>query len=189
MRQSLRHIYQLKVSLLGIRPPIWRRFLVADSTTLMELHDVIQIVMGWTNSHLYQFIVGQKRYGELDPDFDELDNDLIDAGSTKLSTVMRKEKSKIKYEYDFGDGWIHDILLEKKLKFDLEQKLPYCVTGRQGCPPEDVGGVWGYKNFLKIYQNEQHPEHDDMLEWAGDYYHPENLDLEEINEILHESFQ
>ena len=189
MTQPLRHIYQLKISLLGIRPPIWRRFLISDSTTLKELHEVIQIVMGWTNSHLYQFMAGPKRYGESDPDLDELDIDLIDADSTKLSTVMRKEKMKIKYEYDFGDGWIHDILLEKKLEFDLEQKLPYCVTGRRGCPPEDVGGVWGYQNFLDIYQKEQHPEHDEMLEWVGDYYQPENIDLEEINEILCESFQ
>ncbi|MCB2181623.1 MAG: plasmid pRiA4b ORF-3 family protein [Desulfobulbaceae bacterium] len=189
MAQALRHIYQLKVSLVGMKPPIWRIFLIADSVTLRELHEAIQIVMGWTNTHLYEFVAGRKRYGDLDPDYDEFNTGLIDAGSTKFSAVMRKEKSKIKYEYDFGDGWMHDLVLEKKLKFETDQQLPYCLTGRRGCPPEDVGGVWGYQEFLAIYQDEQHPEHNEMVEWAGDYFHPENLDLEEINEILRETFQ
>lgn len=189
MTRPLRHTYQLKVSLLGIRPPIWRRILVADSTTLTELHDVIQIVMGWTNSHLYQFIARGRRYGEHDPDYDELDKDLLDAGRIRVASVLRTEKSMIKYEYDFGDGWVHDITLEKKLGFDPERELPICVTGRRGCPPEDVGGVVGYRNFLKIYHNELHPEHREMLDWAGDYYHPENFDIEEVNEILYETFQ
>lgn len=189
MTRPLRHTYQLKVSLLGVRPPIWRRFLVIDSTTLTELHDVIQIVMGWTNSHLYEFIVGQKRYGEYDPDMDGLDEDILDASSTRLVSVLPRVKAKIKYEYDFGDGWVHDVILEKKLTFDSDQQLPTCLTGRRGCPPEDVGGVWGYRRFLDIYHDEHHSEHDEMLEWVGDYYHPENLDVEEINAILSESFQ
>ena len=187
MAKALRQIYQLKITLLGAKPPIWRRFLVVDSMTLMELHEVIQVVMGWTNTHLFQFTTGQKRYGIIDPNFDE-DDGLIDANSTKLSTVLRKEKSKIKYEHDFGDGWTHDLILEKKLKFTPGQQLPYCVKGRRGCPPEDVGGVWGYRDFLEIYHDENHPEHQEMREWSGDYFHPENFDIEEINELLYETF-
>lgn len=188
MAHQLRKTFQLKVTLMGIKPPVWRRILVSDSTTLTDLHHILQVVMGWTDSHLHQFMVGQKRYGIADPEWDVLNEEILDESNVRLKSVLRNEKNSISYEYDFGDGWLHKIILEKKLNFSSTDELPKCVTGRRGCPPEDVGGVWGYENFLNIYQDDQHPEHDEMVEWSGEYFHPENLDIEEINEILHESF-
>ena len=189
MVRQLRKTYQLKITLMGTKPPIWRRILVADSTPLNDLHAIFQVVMGWTNSHLHQFIVGQKRYGEPEPEWDVLDGGMLNESNIRIKTVLKRAKSSVSYEYDFGDGWMHKITLEKKLDFDLDQKLPICVTGRRGCPPEDVGGVWGYQEFLVAYQDEQHPEHKEMVEWVGEYFHPELIDVEEINQILQEMYQ
>jgi len=183
MAQQLRKTYQLKITLMGTKPPIWRRVLVSDSTPLNDLHDIFQIVMGWTDSHLHQFIVGQRRYGEPDPEWDD---DMLDESIVRLKSILKKEKDSLIYEYDFGDGWAHRVVLEKKLDYDQSKILPFCVTGRRGCPPEDVGGIWGYERFLEVYNNKQHPEHLEMLEWAGEYFQPEQLDVDEINQIFNE---
>ena len=189
MPQQLRKTFQLKITLMGIKPPIWRRVLVSNAVTLDELHHILQIAMGWTDSHLHMFMIGQKRYGVPVPEWDLLDEGMLDESKVRLKTVLKSPKNTINYEYDFGDGWLHKIELEKKLDFNPAEELPTFVKGRRGCPPEDVGGVWGYQNFPEIYQDDQHPEHDEMVEWAGEYYHPEKLDIDEINEILYTSFQ
>lgn len=189
MVSKLREIYQLKVQLKGARPPVWRRFLVLNTSTLEEFHHTIQIVMGWTNSHLHQFICGKSRYGIVDPKFGmDWDDDLQDELNFKVKDLLRSEGDSILYEYDFGDGWEHQIKLEKVLPFNKAQFLPFCVKGKRGCPPEDVGGVWGYADFLEKWVDKSHPEHEELKEWAGEYFDPEIFEQDEVNEILQEVF-
>ncbi|MDH3772331.1 MAG: plasmid pRiA4b ORF-3 family protein [Nitrospirota bacterium] len=181
MAKNLRNVYQIKVSLDGVKPQIWRRLLISSTTDLGELHEIIQIAMGWEDSHLHQFVVGDARYGVPDPEFDD---GIIPEESIRISSLLKKEKEWIAYEYDFGDGWEHNIVLEKILPYTLGETVPKCVAGRRGCPPEDVGGVWGYQEFLEIYKDPKHPEHERMVEWAGEYFDPERFDQAEINEIF-----
>ncbi len=174
-------IYQLKVTLKGIRPPIWRRVQVPSNINLGKLHRILQVVMGWTDSHLHQFIVGGTFYGEPDPDFDM---DTKNERTAKLRQIAPGEKSRFIYEYDFGDSWEHDILVEKILPPEQGVRYPVCLTGKRACPPEDCGGIWGYAQLLETLQNPDDPEHEDMLEWVGGEFDPEAFDLDEINQGL-----
>ena len=180
---ELRNIYQLKISLNGARPPIWRRIMVSSSTQLEDLHIIFQICMGWMNTHLHQFVVDGVMYGEPDPDFGM---DIQDEKGVRLSSLLKKEKDKMLYEYDFGDGWEHTVVLEKILPFDTKKQLPRCVTGRKACPPEDVGGIWGYEEFLEAFLDSDHPEHQAMKQWVGNYFSPDEFNKDEVNEILAE---
>jgi hypothetical protein len=174
-------IYQIKVTLDESKPPIWRRILAPGDVTLEELHYIIQVAMGWTNSHLHQFIVGQTYYGEPHPDYDL---DMRDERKFKLDRIAPGEGSRFRYEYDFGDSWLHTLLVEKVLEPQPGQYYPACVKGKRACPPEDVGGVWGYDTFLEAIQDPDHPEHEDYVEWVGGEFDPEAFDLDETNEIL-----
>ncbi|MGR8999574.1 MAG: plasmid pRiA4b ORF-3 family protein [Gammaproteobacteria bacterium] len=184
--KQLRSIYQIKISLMGAKPPIWRTVLVPGNIGLDAFHDVIQLAMGWTDSHLHQFIANNVFYGIPDDDFDM---EIEDESKYKLSQLLKKEKDSIKYEYDFGDSWEHKILLEKILPFDSKTPLPVCIKGKRACPPEDCGGIWGYEELLQTISDPNHPEHADMLEWLGGEFDPEEFDLEDINEDLAEYSQ
>ena len=176
-----RSIYQIKISLIGVKPPIWRTVLVPGDLGLGAFHDVIQAVMGWTDSHFHQFIANKVFYGIPDDDFElEMENET----KYKLSQLLKKEKDSLIYEYDFGDSWEHKILLEKISTDDGNTVLPVCIKGKRACPPEDCGGIWGYEELLETVSNTNHPEHADMLEWLGGEFDPEEFDLEEINEDL-----
>jgi hypothetical protein len=173
-------IYQLKITLRYIRPPIWRRVQVPSDITLAKLHRIIQTAMGWYDSHLHQFIVGEKYYGV--PSIDEFSElELKDERQARLSQVLSKPKQKIVYEYDFGDGWEHTILLEKILQPEPAVRYPCCVAGARACPPEDCGGTGGYENFLAAIRDPKHEEHDEYLEWIGGEFDPEEFDLEDFN--------
>jgi hypothetical protein len=176
-------IYQIKISLIGVKPPIWRTVLVASTIDLETFHDVIQLAMGWTDSHLHQFIANKVFYGIPDDDFEF---EMEDETQYKLSQLLQKEKDTLIYEYDFGDSWEHKILLEKILPFDSKTTLPVCIKGKRACPPEDCGGIWGYEELLETISNPKHPDHEDMLEWLGGEFDPEEFDLEAINEDLAE---
>jgi hypothetical protein len=178
-------VYQIKVTLNGIKPPIWRRLLVPGDVTLEHLHYVIQVAMGWTNSHLHQFIVGQATFGEPHPDYGF---EMQDERLVKLNHVAPREKFKFRYEYDFGDSWLHTVLVEKVLEPESGQQYPVCIKGKRACPPEDMGGIWGYTHFLEATQNPEHPDYpaEELLEWIGGEFDPEEFDLEETNEILRE---
>jgi len=180
---TTKHIYQIKITLIGAKPPIWRTVLVPSNIGLSAFQDVIQVVMGWTDSHLHQFIANNVFYGIPDDDFEM---EMEDEAKYKLSQLLKKEKESFIYEYDFGDSWEHKILLEKILPFDNKLVLPVCIKGKQACPPEDCGGVWGYEELLVTISDPKHPEHDDMLEWLGGEFDPEEFDLEETNEDLAE---
>lgn len=174
-------IYQLKVTLQRSKPPIWRRILVPHHITLEELHYVIQIAMGWENCHLHQFDIGGDYYGEINPEFDM--DEWEDEGPVKLGDVVTALKTKFIYEYDFGDSWEHLLVLEKVLDPEPGRHYPVCVAGARNCPPEDCGGIWGYEEKLRILNDPQHDDYEDIKEWMGDH-DPEAFDLEETNEAL-----
>lgn len=176
-------IYQVKVTLEGSKPPIWRRLLVHSDITLGDLHDIIQAAFGWFDYHLHQFIVGDTYYGEPHPDYFDW-TEMNDEQEVKLRQIAAGEGSKFRYEYDFGDGWLHQILVEKVLPPEPGQEYPVCIKGRRACPPEDVGGIWGYYYFLEAIQDPEHEEHETYLEWIGDEFDPDAFDLEEANEAL-----
>jgi hypothetical protein len=174
-------VYQIKVTLKGSRPPIWHRMQVTSATTLGQLHRILQRVMGWEGSHLYQFVIGGIAYG--DPGMlGELDAE--DARTVTLDAIVRGEKFKCIYEYDFGDSWEHELLIEKRLPPEEGKRYPICLTGKRACPPEDCGGIWGYAGFLEAIQDPEHPEHEAMLEWVGGAFDPDIFDLEEVNREL-----
>lgn len=176
-------IYQIKVTLDNSQPPIWRRILVRSDIALGELHLILQAVMGWQNHHLHQFIVGQTYFGEPHPDyFDYVE--MLDESQVNLNQTVTGEKFRFRYEYDFGDSWLHTLLVEKILPPEEGVEYPVCTRGRRACPPEDVGGMWGYYHFLEAIQDPDHPEHKSYLEWVGGSFDPEAFDLDEVNERL-----
>lgn len=174
-------IYQMKITLKGTKPPIWRRVEVPGELTLGRLHEVIQAAMGWYGGHLHQFTIDGMEYGLPDED---LGIDIEDEDRMTLDRLQLGEKSKFLYQYDFGDDWEHDILVEKILPRVAGRHYPVCVKGKRACPPEDVGGVWGYTDFLAIIGDPKHPEHEEMLEWVGGEFDPEDFDLQRVNARL-----
>ena len=180
-------IYQIKVTLKHSKPPIWRRIQVRGDTRLDKLHHILQTVMGWWDAHLHQFIVGGRGhiyYGEPNPDFADWGMDMQDETKVRLYQLAAGEKFRFVYEYDFGDGWEHDLLVEKILPPEEGVAYPRCLKGKRACPPEDVGGVWGYGYFLEAIHDPDHPEHEEFLEWIGGDFDPEAFDLAEVNEAL-----
>ena len=177
-------IYQLKITLRHSRPPIWRRFLAPSDMNLAKLHHVIQEVMGWTDSHLHQFKVGNVYYGITYPDDFGGMPETRDERKARLDMLVSRLKAKFIYEYDFGDSWEHDVVLEKILPPESGITHPVCIAGKRACPPEDCGGVWGYDGLLETIKDPNHPEHEDMLEWLGGDFDPEKFDVEAVNKAL-----
>jgi len=181
---SASQVYQLKITLLGSQPPIWRRFRVASDMNLAKLHQVIQCVMGWDNSHMHQFKAGKIYYGMTYPDdFDGMP-ETRDERKTRLQEVVSRPKGKFVYEYDFGDSWEHEVVLEKILPPESGTTYPVCVEGKRACPLEDCGGIWGYADLLDTIEDPNHPEHEDMREWLGGDFDPEKFDVEAVNKKL-----
>jgi DNA-binding MarR family transcriptional regulator len=172
-------IYQIKVTLGGSKPPIWRRIQVPGDVTLAELHDTLQAVMGWWDYHLHQFIVGETYYGVPHPDYMM---EMLDESEVRLNEFA-DEGSQFVYEYDFGDSWEHVLQVEKVLPSKPGQRYPVCVKGRRATPPEDVGGIWGYELYLEAMADPDHPEHEMYLEWRGEF-DPEEFNLDEVNAAL-----
>ncbi|MEI7881428.1 MAG: plasmid pRiA4b ORF-3 family protein [bacterium] len=174
------HILQLKISLKHVKPLIWRRILVADNDTLGDLHDVIQTVMGWYGGHLHAFRMPSRGFG---PPAMTFDNEEGNEQTTFLSEVLFQKGRKLIYEYDFGDGWEHDILLEKLIPFDPAAPLPFCLAGARACPPEDCGGFPGYYGILEALKDPKTPENAVQLEWVGEF-DPEAFDLDAVSKRL-----
>jgi hypothetical protein len=175
--------YQIKVTLHHTHPPIWRRILVPSSTTLLKLHDILQIVMGWENAHLHTFKIPDLVY---DDPMNDVYGDLgaADEAACKLNQMKLREGQQFSYVYDFGDSWEHRLVVEKILSGQERLRYPICLKGKRAGPPEDVGGVWGYENFLKAIQDPEHDEHEDYLNWIGEEFDPENFDLNAVNDQL-----
>jgi hypothetical protein len=171
-------VYQFKITLLDSYPPIWRRIQVKDCT-LDELHEHIQTAMGWTNSHLHHFRIGEQFYGDpllMQENFEDMG--YKDSTTTKVSAILPESGRRFRfhYEYDFGDSWEHEVLFEGVLRAEPRRKYPLCLEGERACPPEDVGGVWGYAGFLEAIQNPDHEGYEEMLEWVGGAFDPEAFD-------------
>ena len=180
-------VYQLKITISGSNPTIWRRFLVDSEINLYKLHNIIQIVMGWTDSHLHHYRENNVFYGTPQPDSGWDFNSkfkTVDERKYKINQILTRPKMRILYEYDFGDSWWHEVVLEKILEKDNKVNPPICLNGAMACPPEDCGGIGGYYNLLGVNRNPKDPEYDDMIEWLGDEFDPEKIDLEAINKKL-----
>lgn len=174
-------VYQFKVTLKGIKPPIWRRIQVPNDISLHHLHQVIQAAMGWHDNHLYQFDIGGAVFAEPDPGCGPPGGS---AEGVALWEVLPGPKAKFLYEYDFGDGWRHEVVLEKVLPPAPEVSYPLCLAGARACPPEDCGGAWGYARLLEIIRNPEHKEYREAVAWLGRKFDPEAFDLEAVNRAL-----
>lgn len=179
-------IYQLKITLSDCKPPIWRRLLVPDTFTLAQLHEAIQISMGWENYHLHQFTIDFVNYGR--PSADDWEP-VQDERRVTLQKLGIQKKDKFEYIYDFGDDWLHRILVEQILLPDAGAHYPVCIKGKMACPPEDVGGMFGYAEFLDAIADPNHEEHDTYLEWIGRAFDPAAFDMQAINQQLRTAFR
>lgn len=187
MKKNFDRVYQFKISLSGIRPPIWRRIQVPETYSFWDLHIAIQDVMGWDDCHLHEFrilspILRQEvRIGIPVDDHMFLDSALHPCWEMKIADYFTQEKTSASYVYDFGDGWIHKITLEKIILRDKSDKYPTCIKGKRACPPEDCGGVGGYYNLLEIIKNPEHERYREMTEWLGEGFNPECFDIEDVS--------
>jgi hypothetical protein len=173
----------MKVTLVGSRPPIWRRVQVEGGVRLDRLHHTLQVVMGWSNSHMHGFRVRQRP--QRGSRLRWLPVEGPDEKTTSLSDLLRRPRDWCVYDYDFGDGWEHQLLLEGALARVPSERYPVVLAGRGACPPEDVGGLPGYYHFLAVMDDPKHPEHEDMLEWVGRKFDPSAFDADAINRALH----
>ena len=172
-------VYAIKVTLLDTSPPIWRRFLVPRDITLSNLHRTLQTLMGWTNSHLHQFILPRQKQANRRQ---VVGAKIANENRTKLGELIGTVGATLLYEYDFGDGWQHELLLEEVLLGD-ESFQQICVAGKRCGPPEDCGGPPGFAELLMALQDANHPDHEEVGEWLGDFA-PESFSVEEINRRL-----
>ncbi|HEU5149603.1 MAG TPA: DUF6398 domain-containing protein [Iamia sp.] len=177
--------HRLKVTLQDIRPPIWRRLEVDSATTLAELHDVLQVAFGWSDSHLHAFTVGDRSFvpAPMVDEWSPWGAPATDEATVTVADVLAPGVAAT-YTYDFGDGWEHTIEVEATASDGADVDLPRCTGGRRAGPPEDVGGAWGYGHLLEVLADPTHPEHDDQLEWLGGPFDPERFDAQEITRRL-----
>lgn len=173
-------VYQLKVTLEEIEPPVWRQLEVSGDITLSKLHSVIQLAMGWLDYHLHEFRMGDVTYGEPDPEFDD-DREVKDDRRARLSRSVSGVGEEFIYLYDFGDGWTHRVVVEDIRPREPRIRYPRVLAGARACSPEDVGGPDGYVDFLEAIVDPKHPEHDAMLEWVGGEFDPEAFDVDAKN--------
>jgi hypothetical protein len=176
-------IFQLKVTLSEVEPAIWRRLLVPSNITLGTLHHALQAAMGWMDSHLHQFMFRDRTFS--DPSVAEGEFEFEDERKIRLDAVVGIGQSLV-YEYDFGDSWEHELLVEESLEPDERLQYPLCVAGARACPPEDVGGVGGYENFVQAIKDPDREDHDQMVAWVGGLFDPEGFDVNAANRALRE---
>ena len=170
-------LYELKVTLRDSRPPIWRRLRVLGDTALHSLHQIIQDAMGWTNSHLYHVTVDGRRYSERRPDGDLFGEPPMDARRIRLQDFRLGEGDRFTYLYDFGDGWQHTVKVEGIAATELWKTYPRLLTAQRRCPPEDVGGPWGYAKYLEAMGDANHERHEEMIAWRGPDFVPQIVDV------------
>lgn len=173
-------IFQLRIELNDAHVPIWRRILVPGSVRVAKLHYMLQAAMGWTNSHLHSFEIDGTRYGM---QFDNYPEGELDE---KAFTVLRAlgDAAKFEYEYDFGDGWDHAITVEALRRPQIGIKYGVCLDGAGACPPEDCGGVWGYKNLVEVLADPTREEYGELREWVGGPIDVAAFDLSSVNARL-----
>jgi hypothetical protein len=176
-------IYRLYVFLLDIAPPIWRRIELSSDNSLAQLHKVLQAAMGWQDYHLHEFEIDGQRYGVPDDDFDQ-PGEVVKDSTVKLSRVLPRKGASLLYTYDFGDNWVHSVILEDIVLIQPDTKYPRVLDGARACPPEDCGGTSGYADLIEILAKPRHKEHRRMREWAGKDFAPETFSAKAANLLL-----
>ncbi|HHV15499.1 MAG TPA: plasmid pRiA4b ORF-3 family protein [Gelria sp.] len=182
-------VYQLKITIMDIEPPIWRRIMIPSNITFFKLHKIIQAAFDWQNYHLFKFEFDDCIFDIPDPEFPDLyDVPEKNAKRVKIDEYMIVGRSFI-YQYDFGDNWEHEVIIEGIIEAEEGEHYPVCVDGERHRPPEDVGGAGGYKSFLEAISDKNHEEYNDMLVWAekdtgGRKFDPEYFYLNEVNRAL-----
>jgi len=183
--ESASDIYQIKVTLLGTKPPIWRRLLVPASMTLSKLHDALQTAMGWHDCHMHQFCDGDRLFGRPDPDDLDMGMPPVENERTiKLNRVLWRPGAKMIYTYDFGDNWEHAVVLEKELPLLPDMSYPICIDGKLACPPDDCGGIPGFYNLLDALADPDHEQHEELRDWIGGNFDPHAFSIDEVNRKL-----
>jgi hypothetical protein len=174
-------VFQLRIRLEEVNPPVWRRVLVPGGAKLSRLHDIFQAAMGWTNSHLHSFTIGSQLYGM---QFDEYPEGELDETEHTVFVALRGGLRRFSYEYDFGDSWTHEVVIEEVSWSPYTLKHGVCLDGQGACPPEDVGGVSGYEQFLEAIRDPLHEEHDNYLVWVGYKFDPDVFNVAAANAAL-----
>ena len=177
-------VHQLKITLRNFEPVIWRTVAVPSDYTLGDLHHVIQYAMGWEHAHMHDFRIGKVTY--VDPRMPVNESDQ-DEEQVTLSQVAPRAKRKMRYTYDFGDNWEHDVQVEAVGPPEPGLRYPIVLDGAQACPPEDCGGVWGYASLLEVLSDPDHPDYDEMMEWVEEPIDPDAFDLKKANKQLQKS--
>ncbi len=213
-RVRLKSNYQLRIVLKSVKPPVWRRVLVPGDITLAELHQVIQTAMGWADCHLHEFrtqsgvaqvtpadfrraqrnprdlaklvkiLRAERAFMPREALAESQDVEAEDEAEVTLAEVCPRINDRLLYAYDFGDGWTHDVIVQKILPVEAGVQFPVCKAGKRACPPEDCGGPWGYERLLEVLSDLRHDEHTTMLEWVGAHFDPEAFDLQAVNKAL-----
>lgn len=175
-------ILQFRLSVKGVKPEIWRRFLVSSDVTLVKLHSILQILMGWKSQHLYAFVINKKRYSP--PTEGDDPNSKNNSIGTKLSSIFAQDSDVITYEYDFGDGWEIELLGETSNDGYQPNQLAECIEGSRHGPIEDSGGSREYVEKAMIYGNPQHKRYQEIRRLFGPKFDSEAFDLKQVNEML-----
>jgi len=172
-------IARLKVTLNDVKPSVQRRVEVPLAIRLDRLHLVLQAAMGWTDSHLYEIRARDVGWGLPDPDFGD---GPLDAKKARLIDVLEDAGTKtVKYLYDFGDGWEHTVKVERITDAVPGLAYPILIDAAGRCPPEDVGGSWGYAEFLDALADPAHENHAEMKGWIGETFDPKAVDVEALS--------
>jgi hypothetical protein len=186
MENTFKNIYQLKLSMKGITPQIWRRIQVPENYTFLDLHRVIQAVMSWDDYHLHEFEALNpetgvlERIGTEDEDHENFSGPFVPENKAKISRYFTLENKDALYTYDFGDNWEVKVRLEKILPKKEGVEYPVCTAGKRAAVPEDIGGIWGYENMLEILKYPEHEEYEDAVEWLGEDFDPEYFDPKDV---------
>jgi hypothetical protein len=184
MKKMDNQVYQFKIALKGITPQVWRRIRVPETYTFWDLHVAIQSAMDWGGHHLHEFTILNPKTGEMDvigiphEDFDE--REVLEGWKIKIARYFSMTNKKADYLYDFGDYWEHSIVLEKILPKDSKTRYPCCIAGKRSSPPDDVGGIPGFEEFVEIMKDSSHEEHDEMVEWYCDEFDPEAFNCKDV---------
>jgi len=187
-RGTPKTVHTLKVTLRHVKPPVWRRILVRSETRLSAVANLTILAMGWDGYHLHSFETPDRtRYGI--PDRDDLPmfgfgRPTLDESKHKLGDVLPAVGSKLRFDYDFGDGWEHDLVVEAIGRPESASTYPLCVAGKRACPPEDCGGPWGYQEMLEALADTKHERHAELVEWIGDEFDPAEFDADEVTELM-----
>lgn len=177
--------FQLRVTLVGLKPPVWRMLEVPGSITLGALHNVIQVAMGWGDEHLHMFVIGRgAKQRTCSPAGEAFLANEEDENTVFVQDVLYRKGSKLSYTYDFGDSWEHEIRVEKRFTEAIPSRTVVCLDGAGACPPEDSGGIWGYANKLKVMRNPKDPYSAEIAEWMGEDFDPLLFDKSRVDKVF-----